>query len=308
MSKILVTGGAGFIGSHVADSFISRGHDVVVMDDLSTGSRKNLNGKARFFQLDIRSTELEKLFREEKFDVLCHHAAQVDLRKSLQEPKLDAEINILGSLNLLFCCLKHQVKKVIFPSSAGVYGEQDYFPADEEHPKRPVAPYTMAKLVVEKYLQFYHRTKGLEYVIFRYSNVYGPRQIPKGEAGVIAIFFENLLQGQEAKIYGDGKQTRDFVFIDDVVEANVLALDYNKSGIFNIGTSVETDVNRIFNLIKNNLGSKKEEIHAPAVPGEQRRSALDISRARKELGWEPVYSLEKGIEKTLGFYKGRFKL
>ena len=308
MSKILVTGGAGFIGSHVADSFISLGHDVSVVDDLSTGSKENLNGIAGFYQMDIRSQELDKLFRDEKFDVLCHHAAQVDLRKSIKEPKLDAEINILGSLNLLFCCLRHQVKKVIFPSSAGVYGEQDYFPANEEHPKRPVAPYTMAKLVVEKYLQFYHRTKGLDYVIFRYSNVYGPRQIPKGEAGVVAIFFENLLNGQEAKIYGDGKQTRDFVFIEDVVKANVLALDYNKSGIFNIGTSVETDVNRIFNLIKDSVGSDQGEIHAPAVPGEQRRSALDISRVQKELGWEPIHSLEKGIEKTIRFYKERYKL
>jgi UDP-glucose 4-epimerase len=308
MSKILVTGGAGFIGSHVADSFISLGHDVVIIDDLSTGFKENVNPKAKFYQMDIRSMEVEKLFEKERFDILCHHAAQVDLRKSMREPVKDAEINILGSLKLIFCCLKYEVKKVIFPSSAGVYGEQDYFPADEKHPKRPVSPYAMAKLVVEKYLEFYHRSKGLEYVAFRYSNVYGPRQIPKGEAGVVGIFFENMLSQKNAEIYGDGKQTRDFVFIDDVVKANVLALDYDKSGIFNIGTSVETDVNRIFNLIKKNLGSNQEEIHAPAVPGEQRRSALDISQAKKELGWEPVYSLEKGIEKTVGFYKGRFKL
>ncbi|MGB2698518.1 MAG: NAD-dependent epimerase/dehydratase family protein [Candidatus Zixiibacteriota bacterium] len=308
MSKILVTGGAGFIGSHVADSFISLGHDVIILDDLSTGFRENVNPKAKFYQMDIRSPEVENLFEKEKFDILCHHAAQVDLRKSMREPVQDAEINILGSLKLIFYCLKYEVKEIIFPSSAGVYGEQDYFPADETHPKRPVSPYAMAKLVVEKYLEFYRRSKELEYVTLRYSNVYGPRQIPKGEAGVVGIFCENLLNHKEAKIYGDGKQTRDFVFIDDVVKANVLALDYNKSGVFNIGTSIETDINMIFNLIKDNLGSNQEEIHAPAVPGEQKRSALDITEAKKELGWEPECVLEKGIEKTIKFYKKRYNL
>ena len=306
MAKILVTGGAGFIGSQVADSFVSSGHEVVILDDLSTGSRENINEKAKFYNMDIRSPEAEEVFKEEGFDVLCHHAAQVDLRKSVQEPVQDAEINILGSLNLLFCCLKHRVKKIIFASSAGVYGEQEYFPADEEHPLKPVAPYSMAKLVVEKYLEFYRRSNGLEYVILRYSNVYGPRQIPKGEAGVVAIFCKNLLNGKQAKIYGDGKQTRDFVFIEDVVRANVLALDYDKSGIFNIGTSVETDVNKIFNLIREHSSSKQEEIHAPAVTGEQRRSALDISRAKDNLRWQPILTLEKGIEKTIRFYKDRY--
>lgn len=308
MAKILVTGGAGFIGSHVADSFISSGHKVAILDNLSTGFKENVNDKAKFYQMDIRSPELEKVFKEERFDILCHHAAQVDLRRSMREPVQDAEINILGSLKLVFYCLKYEVKKIIFPSSAGVYGEQDYFPADEEHPLRPVSPYAMAKLVVERYLKFYERSQGLKYVALRYSNVYGPRQIPKGEAGVVGIFCENLLNDQEAKIYGDGKQTRDFVFIDDVVKANVLALDYDKSGIFNIGTSVETDVNRIFNLIKENVGSNQKEIHAPAVLGEQKRSALDISRARNELRWQPEYDLEKGIQRTVGFYKKRSNL
>jgi UDP-glucose 4-epimerase len=308
MAKILVTGGAGFIGSHVADSFISSGHKVVILDDLSTGFKENVNHKAEFFQMDIRSPEVERIFEQGRFDVLCHHAAQVDLRKSMRDPVQDAEINMLGSLKLVFYCLKYEVHKIIFPSSAGVYGEQDYFPADEEHPLRPVSPYAMAKLVVERYLEFYHRSRGLKYVALRYSNVYGPRQIPEGEAGVVGIFCENLLNDQEAKIYGDGKQTRDFIFIDDVVGANVLALDYDKSEIFNIGTSVETDVNRIFNLIKENVGSNQKEIHAPAVPGEQRRSALDVLKAKKELGWEPVFSLEKGIQKTIGFYKERSTL
>ncbi len=306
MAKILVTGGAGFIGSHVADSFISSGHDVVILDDLSTGFKENVNSKAKFLQMDIRSPEVEKNFERQGFDILCHHAAQVDLRRSMREPVQDAEINILGSLKLIFCCLKYDVKKIIFPSSAGVYGEQDYFPADETHPLRPVSPYAMAKLVVEKYLEFYHRSRGLNYVIFRYSNVYGPRQIPTGEAGVVGIFCENMLSHKEAKIYGDGKQTRDFVFIEDVVKANALALDYNESGIFNIATSLETDINRIFNLIKASMGSNQEEIHAPAIPGEQKRSALDVSKAKKALAWEPEYTLEEGIEKTIEFYKDRY--
>jgi len=305
MAKILVTGGAGFIGSHVADRFISSGHEVAILDDLSTGFEENVNDKAKFYQMDIRSLQVEKIFEQERFDILCHHAAQVDLRRSMREPVTDAEINILGSLKLIFYCMKYGVRKIIFPSSAGVYGEQDYFPADEEHPLRPVSPYAMAKLVVEKYLEFYDRSKGLQYVTLRYSNVYGPRQIPKGEAGVVGIFCENLVKDQEAKIYGDGKQTRDFVFIDDVVRANALSLDYDKSGIFNIGTSVETDINRIFNLIKENVRSNQKEIHAPAVPGEQTRSALDILKAKKELGWEPVFGLEKGIQKTIEFYKER---
>jgi UDP-glucose 4-epimerase len=305
MAKILVTGGAGFIGSHVADSLVSLGHEVVILDDLSTGLKENINEKTDFYQMDIRSPELEKVFKEEAFDILCHHAAQVDLRKSMQEPVQDAEINILGSLNLLFCCLKHQVKKIIFASSAGVYGEQEYFPADEPHPLKPVAPYSMAKLVVEKYLEFYHRSNGLEYVILRYSNVYGPRQTPIGEAGVVAIFCENLLNDKEARIFGDGKQTRDFVFIEDVVKANVLALDYGKSDIFNVATSVETDINNLFRSIKEKVGSDQEEIHAPAVAGEQKRSMLDISKATNILGWEPEYALEKGIEKTISFYKNR---
>ena len=305
MSKILVTGGAGFIGSNVADSFISLGHEVVVLDDLSTGFKENINKKARFYKFDIRSSEVEKVFKDERFDILCHHAAQVDLRKSMQEPILDAEIGIIGSLNLLFCCLKYQVKKVIFASSAGVYGEQEYFPADENHPLKPVAPYSMAKLIVEKYLKFYRRSNGLEYVILRYSNVYGPRQIPKGEAGVVAIFYENLLNGKGAKIYGDGKQTRDFVFIDDVVKANVLALNHGTSEIFNIATSVETDINMLFRLIRESAGSKQEEIHASAVSGEQKRSALDISKAKKHLRWQPEHTLENGIEKTIRFYEDR---
>jgi UDP-glucose 4-epimerase len=303
MAKILVTGGAGFIGSNVVDRFIELGHQVIIVDDLSTGFKKNLNPKARFYQIDIRSKDVEKIFKKEKPEVLCHHAAQVDLRRSLLDPITDAEINILGSLNLLYLCLKYKVKKVIFASTAGVYGEQHYFPADENHPQRPVSPYGMAKLVIERYLAFYKERYGIDYVTLRYSNVFGPRQRPKGEAGVVAVFCERLLNQKKAVINGDGKQTRDFVYVSDVVESNVLALDYPESDIFNIATGKETDINSLFRLIKNEASSSQKEIHGPAVEEEQKRSCLDISKAKKLLRWEPEYSLEEGIKKTINFYR-----
>jgi UDP-glucose 4-epimerase len=303
MAKILVTGGAGFIGSNVADRFIELVHQVIIVDDLSTGFKKNLNPKARFYQIDIRSKDVEKIFKKEKPEVLCHHAAQVDLRRSLLDPITDAEINILGSLNLLYLCLKYKVKKVIFASTAGVYGEQHYFPADENHPQRPVSPYGMAKLVIERYLAFYKERYGIDYVTLRYSNVFGPRQRPKGEAGVVAVFCERLLNQKKAVINGDGKQTRDFVYVSDVVESNVLALDYPESDIFNIATGKETDINSLFRLIKNEASSSQKEIHGPAVEEEQKRSCLDISKAKKLLRWEPEYSLEEGIKKTINFYR-----
>lgn len=303
MAKILVTGGAGFIGSNVVDRFIELVHQVIIVDDLSTGFKKNLNPKARFYQIDIRSKDVEKIFKKEKPEVLCHHAAQVDLRRSLLDPITDAEINILGSLNLLYLCLKYKVKKVIFASTAGVYGEQHYFPADENHPQRPVSPYGMAKLVIERYLAFYKERYGIDYVTLRYSNVFGPRQRPKGEAGVVAVFCERLLNQKKAVINGDGKQTRDFVYVSDVVESNVLALDYPESDIFNIATGKETDINSLFRLIKNEASSSQKEIHGPAVEEEQKRSCLDISKAKKLLRWEPEYSLEEGIKKTINFYR-----
>jgi len=303
MAKILVTGGAGFIGSNVADRFIELVHQVIIVDDLSTGFKKNLNPKARFYQIDIRSKDVEKIFKKEKPEVLCHHAASVDLRRSLLDPITDAEINILGSLNFLYLCLKYKVKKVIFASTAGVYGEQHYFPADENHPQRPVSPYGMAKLVIERYLAFYKERYGIDYVTLRYSNVFGPRQRPKGEAGVVAVFCERLLNQKKAVINGDGKQTRDFVYVSDVVESNVLALDYPESDIFNIATGKETDINSLFRLIKNEASSSQKEIHGPAVEEEQKRSCLDISKAKKLLRWEPEYSLEEGIKKTINFYR-----
>lgn len=304
LAKILVTGGAGFIGSNVADRFIEDGHKLVIIDNLSTGVKANLNKKAKFYQVDIRSAVIEKIFEKEKPTVLCHHAAQIDVRKSTHDPVFDAEVNIIGSLNLFNACVKHKVKKIIFASTGGaIYGEQDYFPADENHPANPLSPYGVAKLTIEKYLHFYREVYGINFVALRYANVYGPRQNPFGEAGVVAIFTERLLGEKKAIINGDGKQTRDFVFVEDVVESNVLALEYPRSDIFNIGTGRETDINRIFGVLEEKIGSKQKELHGPAKLGEQQRSVLECSKAKRVLKWGPKYNLEEGIAKTVEFYQ-----
>lgn len=302
--KILVTGGAGFIGSHVVDAYLSRGHEVVVVDDLSSGRRENLNPKAEFFKLDIQDEQLAELFVHGHFDVVNHHAAQMDVRKSVADPKFDARVNVLGTLNLLQNCVKHRVKKIIFASTGGaVYGEQDYFPADETHPTWPISPYGITKLTCEKYLFFYRTEYGLQYVILRYANVYGPRQNPHGEAGVVAIFTERLLKGEQPIINGDGKQTRDYVFVGDVMQANAIALDFKETDIFNIGTGIETDVNTIYKGVNEFTGANKEEFHGSAKPGEQLRSSLSYSKAEKILGWKPETELQDGLKKTVEFFK-----
>ena len=304
MAKILVTGGAGFIGSNVADRFIKDEHKVVIIDNLSTGIEANLHKKAKFYKVDIRSAVIDKIFEREKPDVLCHHAAQIDVRKSTDDPIFDAEVNIIGSLNLFNSCVKRKVRKIIFASTGGaIYGEQKYFPADENHPANPLSPYGVAKLTIEKYLHFYKEVYGINFVSLRYANVYGPRQNPFGEAGVVGIFTERLLENKKALINGDGKQTRDFVFVEDVVESNVLALEYPQSDIFNIGTSIETDINRIFRILKEKIGSKQKELHGPAKSGEQRRSMLKCSKAKRLLKWKPKYKFEEGIAKTVEYYK-----
>jgi UDP-glucose 4-epimerase len=302
--KILVTGGAGFIGSHVADAYINAGHLVTIIDDLSTGRKENVNPKAKFIQLDLRSEMLRGVFREEKFDIVNHLAAQMDIRKSVEDPIYDASINIIGSVNLLGKCQEYGVRKFIFSSTGGaVYGEQDYFPADEQHPNRPLSPYGISKLTIEKYLYYYHVVYGLPYVALRYANVYGPRQNPRGEAGVIAIFTTKMLAGELPVINGDGKQTRDYVFVDDVVNANVRALQHDKTDIFNIGTGIETTVNEVFKLLNESTGAHCNEQHGPAKKGEQQRSVLETAKARKELGWAPQVNLNRGLERTVEFFR-----
>jgi len=302
--KILVTGGAGFIGSHIVDCYIENGHDVVVIDNLSTGKVENVNSQAQFFCADIRDAEIEEIFQTNKFDVVNHHAAQMDVRKSVEYPIYDAEVNAIGILNLLQNSVKNGVKKFIFASTGGaIYGEQDYFPADEEHPTQPYSPYGITKLIGEKYLFFYHLTYGLDYVALRYANVYGPRQNPHGEAGVVAIFCSRLLSGQSTVINGDGKQTRDYVFVGDVVRANLKALTYAESNIFNIGTRKETTVNELFNMINEVTGAKAEEQHGPAKEGEQFRSVIDYGKASRKLSWKPEVNLEEGIKRTVDFFR-----
>lgn len=307
--NILVTGGAGFIGSHVVDAYIDLGHNVIVIDDLSSGSLENLNPKAKFHLLDIRDDKVEEIFKSEKIDVVNHHAAQMNVRKSVEDPIFDADVNIIGSLKLLQYSVKYGVKKFIFASTGGaVYGEQDYFPADEEHPTRPLSPYGVAKLSVEKYLYFYEQVHGLKYVILRYANIYGPRQNPHGEAGVVAVFTSKMLKGEQPVINGDGLQTRDYTYVGDVVNANVLVLDYDKSDVFNIGTGIETDVNTLFHKLKTLTKANCEEFHGPPKAGEQRRSVISYEKIHKVLGWKPSLSLDEGLKVTVEFFKNKLAL
>jgi UDP-glucose 4-epimerase len=304
--KILLTGGAGFIGSNVADRYLELGHEVIIIDNLVTGKKENIPSGAKFYEMDICDAGVSQVFAEEKPDILNHHAAQMDVRKSVADPIYDAEINVIGGLNLLQNSIKYQVKKVIFASTGGaIYGEQDYFPADEKHPLRPLSPYGITKLTTEKYLYFYQQSYNLDYTILRYANVYGPRQNPHGEAGVVAIFSQKILAGEEPVINGDGLQTRDYVFVQDVVKANELALNQGKNMIYNIGTGLETNVNELFQLIVKHIGKVSPEKHGPAKPGEQKRSVLDANLIKEELGWSPRFPLEQGIKTTVNFFKNR---
>ncbi len=304
--QVLITGGAGFIGSHVADLLIEEGHSVTVVDDLSSGKEGNIHPQATFYPLSILDTKLSDVFSGKRIDAVIHHAAQISVRDSVKDPINDMEINIKGSLNLLENCVKHNISKFIFASTGGaLYGEQDCFPADEQHPTRPLSPYAIAKLSTEKYLSFYHNTHKLSYISLRYSNVYGPRQDPHGEAGVVAIFAEKMLQGEQPIINGDGKQTRDFVYVRDVARANLLALTHDFIGEINIATGIETSINTIFQEIKNLLSSNTPEVHGPPMPGEQLRSVLSFNNARSILGWEPTVPLAEGLKPTVTFFKNK---
>jgi UDP-glucose 4-epimerase len=296
--KLLVTGGAGFIGSHITDALVEKGHGVVIVDNLLMGKPENVNPKAKFVLMDIRAKEMERLFEIEKFDAAYHMAAQMDVRKSVQDPAFDADVNVLGTLNLLQNCVRSGVKKVVFASSGGaVYGEQDVFPCEENHPTRPVSPYGITKLCVEKYLFYFAVEYGLKYVALRFANVYGPRQNPHGEAGVVAIFTSRLLSGGQPVINGDGKQTRDYVYVGDVVQANLKALEYPQNDAFNVGTGV--------GILNKLTGGRVQENHGPGKPGEQTRSVISYKRAKIKMNWEPKVALEQGLKQTVEFFKNR---
>lgn len=304
MVKVLVTGGAGFIGSHVVDAYLDSGYEVVVVDDLSTGRLSNLNPAATFYEMDIRSPQLSEVFEREQPDYVNHHAAQMDVRRSVADPLFDAEVNIQGSINLFECARKYGVKNLVYISSGGaVYGEPEYLPCDEDHPVKPICQYGASKHTVEHYLYIYQKLYGLNYVILRYANVYGPRQDPLGEAGVVAIFTGRMLSGKQVVINGDGRQERDFVYVADCARANLLALqDSNLNQAFNLGSGQGTSINQIFALLKDITQFPRAEVHGPAKLGETRRIFLDASRAKRELNWAPEIGLKEGLEKTVAYF------
>ncbi len=301
---IFVTGGAGFIASHIVDALVGDGHQVAVIDNFDSGRRENLNPKAELYELDIRDEKVEEVFKSFRPDILIHHAAQLDVRASVADPGNDADVNIIGSLRLFESCVRHKVSKVIFASTGGaIYGEQDYFPADEEHPERPISPYGIAKLAVEKYLYYYKVVYDLPSIALRYTNVYGPRQNPHGEAGVVAIFCEKMLSGKTPVINGPGIQTRDYVFVGDVVRANLLAIKSEFSGPVNIGTSLETDVNTLFSVIRDQVAPNTEAVHGEGKMGEQLRSVVDNKKAQNDPRWKAEISLNEGLAQTVDYFQ-----
>ena len=303
--KILVTGGAGFIGSNVVDAYIEKGYEVIVVDDLSSGKKENLNKKAKFYKLDICDKALEEVF-EEGIDIVNHHAAQVDVRKSIADPAFDARINIEGSLNILENCRKYKIKKIIFASSGGViYGECGSVPPNEDSPGSPISPYGVSKYAMECYLSTYEKIYGLRYTALRYGNVYGPRQDPYGEAGVVAIFSGKMLNNEEVNIFGDGEQVRDYVYVGDVVKANILCLENGDNEIFNIGTGKSTSVNQLFSEMKELIHYSKEAVYKSLRAGELMRSSLDVGKAEQKLGWKAKVDIREGLKKTIEFFRGK---
>ncbi|MBZ1348455.1 MAG: GDP-mannose 4,6-dehydratase [Candidatus Nealsonbacteria bacterium] len=322
--KILITGGAGFIGSHLVDCLIEKGHKVVVIDNLSTGRKENLHplllskkhgatplffkkGGGKFYKLDILSPEISRIFKQEKPEVVFHLAAQINVRKSVENPFEDARINILGALNVLENCKKVGVKKIIFTSSGGaIYGDAQITPTPEHSSARCFSPYAVAKLTTEQYLNYYYQVFGLPFTSLRLANVYGPRQDPRGEAGVVAIFIDKLLKKNKPVIFGNGRQTRDFVFVYDVVDSFLRVLNQQNcnNAIYNVGTGIETSINRLWQLVSKKIGKEIKPIFEPSkINGELKRSCLSYAKIKKELGWKPKYNLEQGLEKTVNYFK-----
>lgn len=303
--RVLVTGGAGFIASHIVDAYVERGHDVTVVDDLSSGRRENVNPKAELIVADLRQRGTIDSLRGRSFDLASHHAAQIDVRVSVADPAADAELNIVATLRLFQALIDDGVKKILFASSGGAaYGEPQYAPQDEHHPYAPLSPYGCAKLAIDQYLGFFRSVHGVKAVSLRYGNVYGPRQRKDGEAGVVAIFAGALLEGQQARINGTGEQTRDYVYVGDVVRANMAASELDLDGIFNVGTGIETSVNALYDALSRALGIDAKAEHAPAKPGEQIRSVLDGTKLRKLAGLPEPVELAEGLRQTVEWLRG----
>jgi UDP-glucose 4-epimerase len=303
--KILVTGGAGFIGSHVVDKYIAEGHELAVVDDLSTGLRQNVNPKAQFYEADVCNAKVvDEIFQRERPEVVNHHAAQMDVRNSVKDPVFDATTNILGSLNLILASVKHQVRKFIYISTGGaIYGEPDYLPVDENHDVNPESQYGISKHTVEHYLRLYQHQSGLAFTVLRYPNVYGPRQNPKGEAGVIAIFIGKILQGVTPTIFGDGEQVRDYVHVNDIVRANSLALIKGDNDFYNIGSGVGTTVNELYRLLSALLSFHAAPEYAPPRTGELHKIYLNAQKAKRHLGWNAEIPIEKGLGLTIEWFR-----
>ena len=302
--RVLVTGGAGFIGSHLVDRLIEENHEVTVVDNLSNGKRKQVNRKANFYKADIGSGKIGRILKEERPEVISHHAAQINVRESVKNPMFDAQVNILGLLNVLREAVRYGVRRVILASSGGaVYGVQQSFPAPESHPTHPLNPYGVSKLAGEHFMYYYGQSTGLMTANLRYSNVYGPRQDPYGEAGVISIFTEKLLRGEAPLIHGTGRQTRDFIFVDDVVDANLSVLHHGLAGVFNVGTGVETSVLELCSMLKRLAGVDIREQYGPEQAGEVQRSCLDAARLKKETDWYPKVSLADGLKRTIDHFR-----
>ena len=301
--RVLVTGGAGFIGSHIVDSLVKRGAEVVVIDDFSTGSENNINASAKLYRISINSDQIKEIFELEKPQIVIHLAAQTVVTKSISSPVMDAEINILGSLNVIMNCALFKVRKIIYSSSCALYGTPEYLPVDEKHPINPLSPYGVSKHTVEHYLYQHQYLYDLSYIVLRYANVYGPRQNPQGEGGVVAIFSGKLLAGEQPTIFGDGNKTRDYVYVDDIVRANLLAMESEKTGIYNIGSGIETCDQTVFDAISRECNYSHPPKYADERPGEIKKIYLNSSLAAEHLGWKPLVGLEEGIGKAVKYYR-----
>lgn len=303
--RILVTGGAGFIGSHVVDMLVDAGHRVSIVDNFATGRRSNLNPKAAFYEVDIRDLEsLRQVFAAEQPEVVDHHAAQMDVRRSVADPVFDASVNVIGGLNLLNLAVEYGARKFIHISSGGtVYGEPVYLPADEQHPIQPECPYGVTKFAMEMYLNVYQHIHGLEYSVLRYPNVYGPRQDPFGEAGVIAIFIKRMMNNEPVTIFGDGEQLRDYIYVTDCARANLMLLEQGNGQAFNLGSASGTSVNTLFSELKSITGYQPDACYAPARPGEIYKTYLDAEKARAAFGWQPTVALREGLERTVAYFR-----